>query len=189
MGRKKKVVDNTLNKSIPLANEFDILASDVIQRENFGGFELVKTKKGIMFKNYTGYHIWISKYSAASVGLDGKAHEFCLYLAMDELFSLKKKAEQDPNGIIVDGVTNEAFYNSKAIVLESNLLRPLVVFTDEMESLKSAKEYLAWMDKKQKELAKSMSNLKEEDDKANAEFEAKQDNMEVVKTLMDADKK
>ena len=189
MGRKKKVVDNTLNKSIPLANEFDILASDVIKRENFGGFELIKTKKGIMFKNYTGYHIWISKYSAASVGLDGKAHEFCLYLAMDELFSLKKKSEQDPNGIIVDGVTNETFYNSKVIVLQSNLLRPLVVFTDEMESLKSAKEYLAWMDKKQKELAKSMSNLKEEDDKANAEFEAKQNNMEVVKTLMDADKK
>ena len=37
MGRKKKVVDNTINKSIPLANEFDILPSDVIQRENFGG--------------------------------------------------------------------------------------------------------------------------------------------------------
>lgn len=185
MGRKKKVVDNTLNKSIPLANEFDILARDVIQRENFGGFELIKTKKGIMFKNYTGYHIWISKYSAASVGLDGKAHEFCLYLAMDELFSLKKKAEQDPGGIIVDGVTNESFYNSKAIVLESNLLRPLVVFTDEMESLKSAKEYLAWMDKKQKELAASMSNLKEEDEKANAEFKAKQENMKVVKTLLD----
>ena len=185
MGRKKKVIDNTLNKSIPLANEFDVLASDIIQRENFGGFELVKTKKGIMFKNYTGYHVWISKYSAASVGLDGKAHEFCLYLAMDELFELKKKAEQEPNGIIVDGVTNETFYNSKVIVLQSNLLRPLVVFTDEMESLKSAKEYLAWMDKKQKELAASMSNLKEEDEKANSEFKAKQENMKVVKTLLD----
>ena len=185
MGRKKKVIDNTLNKSIPLANEFDILASDVIKRENFGGFELIKTKKGIMFKNYTGYHIWISRYSASSVGLDGKAHEFCLYLAMDELFSLREKAEKDPNGIIVDDVTNESFYNSKAIVLESNLLRPLVVFTDELESLKSAKEYLAWMDNKQKELAKSMSNLKEEDEKANAEFKAKQENMKVVKTLLD----
>ena len=185
MGRKKKVIDNTLNKSIPLANEFDIIASDVIQRENFGGFELVKTKRGIMFKNYTGYHIWISKYSSSSVGINGKAHEFCLYLAMDELFELKKKAEKEPNGIIVDGVTNETFYNSKAIVLQSNLLRPLVVFTDEMESLKSAKEYLAWMDKKQKELAASMANLKEEDEKANAEFKAKQENMEVVKTLLD----
>ena len=69
--------------------------------------------------------------------------------------------------------------------MQSNLLRPLVVFTDELESLKSAKEYIAWMDKKQKELAASMSNLKEEDEKANAEFKANQENMKVVKTLLD----
>ena len=185
MGRKKKVVDNTINKSIPLVNEFDILPSDVIQRENFGGFELIKTKKGIMFKNYTGYHVWISKYSQATVGINGEAHEFCLYLAMNELFVLKELAEKDPNGIVYKELTNEQLFNSKVIVLQSNILRPLVVFSDESESLKSANEYLSWMDSKQKDLAESMSNLKEEDEKANAEFKAKQENMEVVKTLLD----
>ena len=36
-----------------------------------------------------------------------------------------------------------------------------------------------------KRSAEFHTNLKEEDDKANAEFEAKQNNIEVVKTLID----
>lgn len=182
MGRKKKVVDNTLNKSIPISNEFDILPSDVIKRENFGGFELIKTKKGIMFKNYTGYHVWTTQYA---VGIDGKAHEYSLYAALDELFELKKLAEKKPKGLVVEGVTNKDIYESKCIVVQANLTKPVTVFTDVQLAIKSAKEYMDWLNSKQKDLAESMSNLKEEDEKANAEFKAKQENMEVVKTLLD----
>ena len=182
MGRKKKVVDNTINKSIPLANEFDILPSDVIQRENFGGFELVKTKKGIMFKNYTGYHVWTTQYA---VGIDGKAHEYSLYSALNELFNLKKLSEEEPDGIVVEGVTNKDIFESECIVVQANLTKPVTVFTDPNLALTSAKEYMDWLNSKQKDLSESMSNLKEEDEKANAEFKAKQENMEVVKTLLD----
>ena len=186
MGRKKKVVDKTINKSIPKSIEFQILPSDITQRDSFYGFELIKTKKGIMFKNYTGYHVWTSKYS---VGVDGKAHEYSLYSALNKLFELKELCNNNPDEVVTEGVTNKDIYESECIVIQANLTTPMTVFTDPSMALDSAKKYLEWLKEKQNELSESMGHLKEEDEKANAEFNAKKENVEIVKTLLDDNKK
>ena len=56
--------------------EFIIKESDVLERENFGSFEIVITKQGAIFKNYTGFRVFTTPYA---VGLDGVAHETSLY--------------------------------------------------------------------------------------------------------------
>ena len=48
--------------------EFMIASGEVAERVHFGAFELIKTKRGIMFKTYTGFHVWTTPYAT---GLDG----------------------------------------------------------------------------------------------------------------------
>lgn len=56
--------------------EFIIEEKDVLERENFGSFEIVITKGYACFKNYTGFRVFTTPYA---VGLDGVAHETSLY--------------------------------------------------------------------------------------------------------------
>ena len=181
MPKKNKVEENTLNKSIPQGFEFIISIRDVIERENFGSFELVKTAKGIMYKNYTGYHVWTTQYST---GIDGKAGQFSLYRALDELLKLKKLAKNHPDDIYFKEITNKQMFDSDIIVIEANLTRPMTVFTDVSESLKAASEYIEWLKKKQVKIQKAMSKLEKEDEKANAEFDASIKNTEQLKSIL-----
>ena len=70
--------------------EFRIADGEVTARVHFGAFELIKTKRGIMFKTYTGFHVWTTPYAT---GLDGKAHPKSLYAWLDNLIEAKKAYE------------------------------------------------------------------------------------------------
>lgn len=43
--------------------EFIIKKSDVLERENFGSFEIVITKGYACFKNYTGFRVFTTPYA------------------------------------------------------------------------------------------------------------------------------
>ena len=70
--------------------EFIIKESDVLERENFGSFEIVITKGYACFKNYTGFQVFTTPYA---VGLDGVAHETSLYAWLKYMVDFKKSIE------------------------------------------------------------------------------------------------
>ena len=74
--------------------EFIIKESDVLERENFGSFEIVVFKQGICFKNYTGYKVFTTPYA---VGLDGVAHETSLYAWLRYMVDFKKSIKGKEN--------------------------------------------------------------------------------------------
>lgn len=183
MGRKKKIVDNTTNKSIPTTDgvEFCIKTSEVLERENFGSFELIKTKGGIMFKNYTGFHVWTTRYA---VGYDRKVGEYTLYQALDELFRLKKLAAEAPYADYVDGLSNKAAFVNLSIVVQANLTQPMTIFQDKRKATENACKYMDWLKEMEEKLKESSSKLMEEDLKKTALFEADLQNSAQIKDIL-----
>ena len=146
--------------------EFRIADGEVTERVHFGAFEIVKTKRGIMFKTYTGFHVWTTPYA---VGLDGKAQPKSLYAWLDNLIEAKKAYkghESEPFG--GGGHTKGEILESMVVLTQANLVYPLTAFIDEERATKFALEYMEWLKKQQEKLAEAMSapvedeNLKEE---------------------------
>lgn len=152
--------------------EFIIKESDVLERENFGSFEIVVFKQGICFKNYTGYKVFTTPYA---VGLDGVAHETSLYAWLRYMVDFKKSIKGKENEMFGETTsTNKEFLDGMKVLTEANLIKPMTVFTDINDAQKEAENYMKWMEGQMKDLNKAMNTTPPEEDlKANAEFEQK----------------
>lgn len=152
--------------------EFIIKESDVLERENFGSFEIVLTKQGAIFKNYTGFRVFTTPYA---VGLDGVAHETSLYAWLKYIVDFKKSIKGKENEMFGEtGSTNKEFLDGMIVLTEANLIKPMAVFTDIDEAQKEAENYMKWIESQMKDLDKAMNAAPPEEDlKANAEFDQK----------------
>ncbi len=152
--------------------EFIIKESDVLERENFGSFEIIVCRTGIMFKNYTGFRVFTTPYA---VGLDGVAHETSLYAWLKYMVDFKKSIKGKENEMFGDTTsTNKEFLDGMIVLTEANLIKPMAVFTDIDEAQKEAENYMKWMERQMNDLDKAMNTTPpEEDVRANAEFEQK----------------
>lgn len=164
--------------------EFIIKESDVLERENFGSFEIVVFKQGICFKNYTGYKVFTTPYS---VGLDGVAHETSLYAWLKYMVDFKKSIKGKENEMFGETTsTNKEFLDGMKVLTEANLIKPMAVFTDINEAQKEAENYMKWMEGQMKDLDEAMNTTPPEEDlKANAEFEQKVIMAEEAKEVFD----
>lgn len=164
--------------------EFVIKESDVIDRENFGSFEVVMTRQGAIFKNYTGFKVFTTPYS---VGLDGVAHETSLYEWLKYIIDFKRSIAGKENEMF-EGTecTNQDMLDGMKIVTEANMVKPQVVFTDFEEAQREAEHYIAWIGSMMKELDNASNAVPpEEDMKANAEFEHKIEMTGLAKEVLD----
>ena len=72
------------------------------------------------------------------------------------------------------------------VLTETNLVKPMTVFTDINEAQKEAENYMKWMEGQMKDLNKAMNTTPPEEDlKANAEFEQKAIMAEEAKEMFD----
>lgn len=164
--------------------EFIIKESDVLERENFGSFEIVVFKQGICFKNYTGYKVFTTPYA---VGLDGVAHETSLYAWLRYMVDFKKSIKGKENEMFGETTsTNKEFLDGMKVLTEANLIKPMTVFTDINDAQKEAENYMKWMEGQMKDLNKAMNTTPPEEDlKANAEFEQKAIIAEEAEEMLD----
>lgn len=164
--------------------EFIIEEKDVLERENFGSFEIVITKGYACFKNYTGFRVFTTPYA---VGSDGAAHETSLYAWLKYMVEFKKSVKGKENEMFGGTAsTNREFLNGMKVLTEANLIRPMAVFTDINEARKEAENYMKWMEGQMKDLSKAMNAAPPEEDlKANAEFEQKVIMAEEAKEVFD----
>ena len=164
--------------------EFIIEEKDVLERENFGSFEIVITKGYACFKNYTGFRVFTTPYA---VGLDGVAHETSLYAWLKYMVDFKKSIKDKENEMFGETTsTNKEFLDGMKVLTEANLIKPMAVFTDINEAQKEAENYIKWMEGQMKDLNKAMNTTPPEEDlKANAEFEQKVIMAEEAKEVLD----
>lgn len=164
--------------------EFIIKESDVLERENFGSFEIIITKGYACFKNYTGFRVFTTSYA---VGLDGVAHETSLYAWLKYMVDFKKSIKDKENEMFGKTTsTNKEFLDGMKVLTEANLIKPMAVFTDINEAQKEAENYIKWMEGQMKDLNKAMNTTPPEEDlKANAEFEQKVIMAEEAKEVLD----
>lgn len=164
--------------------EFIIKESDVLERENFGSFEIVVFKQGICFKNHTGYKVFTTPYA---VGLDGVAHETSLHAWLRYMVDFKKSIKGKENEMFGETTsTNKEFLDGMKVLTEANLIRPMTVFTDINDAQKEAENYMKWMEGRMKDLNKAMNATPSEEDlKANAEFEQKAIMAEEAEEIFD----
>lgn len=164
--------------------EFIIKESDVLERENFGSFEIVVFKQGICFKNHTGYKVFTTPYA---VGLDGVAHETSLYAWLRYMVDFKKSIKGKENEMFGETTsTNKEFLDGMKVLTEANLIKPMTVFTDINDAQKEAENYMKWMEGQMKDLNKAMNTTPPEEDlKANAEFEQKAIMAEEAEEMFD----
>lgn len=165
--------------------EFIIKESDVLERENFGSFEIIISKQGAIFKNYTGYRVFTTPYA---VGLDGVAHETSLYAWLKYVVDFKKSIKGKENEMFGEtGSTNQEFLDGMKVLTEANLIKPQAVFTDINEAQKEAENYMKWLGGQMKDLEEVINTAPQEEDlKANAEFEQKAIMAEEAKEVFDA---
>ena len=164
--------------------EFIIEEKDVLARENFGSFEIMVCKTGCIFKNYTGYRVFTTPYA---VGVDGVAHETSLYAWLKYMVDFKKSIKGKENEMFGETTsTNKEFLDGMKVLTETNLVKPMIVFTDINEAQKEAENYMKWMEGQMKDLNKAMNTTPPEEDlKANAEFEQKAIMAEEAKEMFD----
>ncbi len=164
--------------------EFIIEEKDVLARENFGSFEIMVCKTGCIFKNYTGYRVFTTPYA---VGVDGVAHETSLYAWLKYMVDFKKSIKGKENEMFGETTsTNKEFLDGMKVLTETNLVKPMTVFTDINEAQKEAENYIKWMEGQMKDLNKAMNTTPPEEDlKANAEFEQKAIMAEEAKEMFD----
>lgn len=165
--------------------EFIIKESDVLERENFGSFEIIIAKGYACFKNYTGFRVFTTPYA---VGLDGVAHETSLYAWLKYMVDFKTSIKGKENEMFGDTTsTNQEFLDGMKVLTEANLIKPMAVFTDINEAQKEVENYMKWMEQQMEVLNKTMSTTpSEEDFKANAEFEQKTIMAEEAKEVFNA---
>jgi len=177
-------------KSAVSAFEFSISEKDVIKRKHFGRFEVIKTKQGMLFKTYTGYRVFVEPYI---VDINGKAQQTSLYTWLDELlllFEAYEGKEQEPLQEDIGSATKGDLLDMMKITTEANLLYPTTAFVDRDLAAKRAIEYMDWVKEQIESLRNAMSEeVKDEDLKANAEFNAKGEVMETLREMAEQEVK
>lgn len=164
--------------------EFIIEEKDVLERENFGSFEIMVCRTGCIFKNYTGYRVFTAPYA---VGADGVAHETSLYAWLKYMVDFRKSVKGRENEMFGEtDFTNKEFLNGMKVLTEANLVKPMTVFADMEEARKEAENYMRWMEGRMKDLNRAMNAAPPEEDlKANAESEQKAVMAEETKGMFD----
>lgn len=167
------------NEKSPQGYEFILEEKDVLERVHFGRFEVVKTRRGMMFKTYTGYHVWVSPWT---VGTDGKAHETSLYQWLDELLTMEKMFRGHEEETVGDTETTKGDLLEMArITTEANLISPLTAFIDRDHAAQKAVEYMDWQKSMMKTLQEAAASpAPQEDLRADAEAEAAREAAETM---------
>lgn len=158
------------------AYEFSVTDADIVERAAFGRFEVIKAKHGIMYKNYTGYHVWTTPYV---VDENGRAQEKSLYAWLDNLLQFKANAsgregeyydwgipeDARPGGdnSLPPAVTYGDMLDTMSLMTEANIEHPTTVFTDENYAAQFAIKRMAWMREQMERLQEAMKTpVKEE---------------------------
>lgn len=136
------------NKKIDAPYEFALLGEDVRERRSFGRYEVVMAKGGAMYKNWTGYHIWVSRYAVLP---DGRTAEKGLYQWLDALVSVARQVEATGKG--------QEVLDCMSVMTEANLSYPMTAFMDEERAVKFAIDYMKWLMAKYEELSKASEEV------------------------------
>lgn len=139
--------------------EFCLPSDSVMERVDFGVFEVLLCDNGAMFRDRNGYHVFVSPYSA---GIGGDAHEKSLYSWLKSLCEMKKSTEgHEAEEYAKDaGITNADMLETLKIVTMSTLLRPLTEFIDVDRAVKNAEDYMRWLADKERSLMAAMDGVK-----------------------------
>lgn len=146
----KKSVDNSLG------NYFEVKRKDISYVADFGRFEVVVCKGGVIFRTHLGFMLWCTPWVASFDGTSGRSS---LYEWLTNLASLKKESEGRESLPYPDdpSVTYGDVLDSMALITESNLTHPTVAFIDLEDASRFAKQYIDWLIAKTKELDAAMS--------------------------------
>lgn len=157
-----------------MAREFKLAKADITDVADFGSFELIKTKRGIMFKTHTGFHAWCTPYV---LDLNGKAQPGSLWRWLNNLIEAKKEYEGhiDEPFPETENSTYGDILDYMKIVTEANMTIPATAFVDLQTATNLANERIQWLHSMQEklsgQLAKEAEEETEEDIKANAEHD------------------
>lgn len=158
---KKKAVSK---KSTAQGYTFSISAEDVLRRVDFGTFEVILTKRGAMFKTYTGYHIWCTPYVSDTKGTSAYKN---LYSYLVNLVAQKDECDAKGEELVrytdteeLSDITYNDYLALQKNIAEVNLLKPLTVFVDHEYAYREAKEYYRWLTEAMETLASSSEEYK-----------------------------
>lgn len=176
--RKKKLHSNS-------RFQFHINPAEVVKQRNFGAYEIIKVKGGIIFKTYTGYMLYVSEFTTDK---DGKASPLTTYMWLDNMLNIADHAEKDGQALFPDtDMTYIDVLNYHQIVTEANLTYPIVAFIDVDRATEFAEKHINWLKEKTEQLEKAVfGNVEEEteeDIKKNVENANKAVMAEEIKTL------
>lgn len=172
-------MENDKNKIV----EFQLTEADVVDKADFGHYEILITKKGAMFKTHTGYHVWTTPYAANE---KGEAVEMSLYKWLVEAVKLKHTIDGHEKELLVENgeQTKGDLLDGVSITTEANIMFPMTAFVDRDRAMEFAKNQMDWITAKLKELETAMNTTPpEEDVKADTEFNAKVEMAEQVQEM------
>ena len=160
---------------------FHIDEGDVIDVSNFGSFDVIRTKRGILFRTYGGYHVWTTPYT---VDFNGNTMYNSLYAWLENLVEASKafKGHEDEHIEEDKNVTKGEILEDLKVITVANLLMPTTVFLDENKAAEAANSYLEWLDTMQSKLISAM-NGKITEDIDEAEYAKERTKAEVSDTL------
>lgn len=174
-------------KDMNKLREFSIASKDITEVADFGSFEIIKTKQGVMFKTYRGYHVWCTPYVT---DLEGKAQYNSLYAWQMNLMEAKKAydGEHRDEPLPDLGITKGDMLDAMKIITEVNLMHPVTAFVDADEAASYASKRMEWMGEMQEKLEEAMratvTEETEEDIKANAEHDLKAIEGEAIAEML-----
>lgn len=151
--------------------QFHVSPAEVIKQKNFGAYEIVKLKGGIIFKTYTGYMLYFSEFTTDK---DGKASPLTAYMWLDNMLNIAEHAERNGQELFPDTeMTYLDVLHYYQIVTEANLTYPLVAFIDVDKATEFADKHIKWLAEKAEQLETAVfgeiEEETEEDIKANVE--------------------
>lgn len=148
----KKSVGNSLG------NYFEVKRKDITYVADFGRFEVVVCKGGVIFRTHLGFMLWCTPWVVA---MDGSSGRSSLYEWLTNLAAMKKECEGKETlpypGMDDSSITYADMLDSMVMITESNLTHPTVAFVDLDEASRFAKQYINWLISKTKELDAAMS--------------------------------
>lgn len=159
--------------------EFILKGEDIEEVADFGTFAIVKSKKGIMFKTYTGFHVWTAPYV---LDLNGKAQKNSLYAWLESVMEAKVSCEGKHGTEMYPetDVTRHDMLEAMKIITEANILYPITAFTNLDTATDFAQKQIKWLRERQDELANAVGM------KINEEVEA--ENFELSEKAVEAEK-
>lgn len=167
--------------------QFHINPTEVVKQRNFGAYEVVKVKGGIIFRTYTGYMLYFSEFTTDK---DGKASPLTAYLWLDNMLNIADYAEKNGQEMFPDtDMTYIDVLNYYQIVTEANLTYPLVAFIDVDKATEFADKHIKWLADKAEQLESAVfgevKEETEEDVKKNVENAEKAVMAEDIKQILE----